>query len=315
MKLLTLILSLLLVFSSCERVHDTIDPQISYSVPEKYLRSLSTPFEPLTNEELSSVWGQEFVIAQAFASQLDLYRAITTYKRAQFLIPQSNQVRIREIQYKIILCYFLGKRFSEVTSEFERSSLYSVSKDFPAYHDLLVVLYDSYLETNELEKASYIEELIKYNYPDTNQSLEVSRSLTIGDTPSLKKIHSGSKYKGDIQLLLSEYEKNKKSPGKAQILNAILPGAGYLYVGQKQSAVTSLLLNGLFIWAATHFFYHNHLAAGIITTSFEAGWYFGGIYGAGESAKLFNERLFESYAHNHMVKNSLFTPLMLRYGF
>jgi len=57
------------------------------------------------------------------------------------------------------------------------------------------------------------------------------------------------------------------------------------------------------------------LAAGIITTSFEAGWYFGGIYGAGESAKLYNERLYEKAVYPAMNRHSLFPVLMLKFGF
>ena len=95
----------------------------------------------------------------------------------------------------------------------------------------------------------------------------------------------------------------------------ILPGAGYLYVGQKQSAVTAFLLNGLFIAAAVHFFCKWEIAAGVITTSFEAGWYFGGIYGAGESAKLYNERVYEDLAYPALNRNGLFPVLMLQYGF
>ena len=68
------------------------------------------------------------------------------------------------------------------------------------------------------------------------------------------------------------YEKEKKSISKAQLLNTFIPGAGYLYVNQKQSAVTAFFLNALFIAATYHFFHKGHTAAGIITLSFESGW-------------------------------------------
>ena len=73
--------------------------------------------------------------------------------------------------------------------------------------------------------------------------------------------------------------------------------------------------NGLFIAAAVHCFQHNHLAAGIIFTSFEAGWYFGGIYGAGEEAKTYNERLYEKKITPLMNQKGLFPVFMLQYGF
>ena len=107
----------------------------------------------------------------------------------------------------------------------------------------------------------------------------------------------------------------KSRSQKPKTLNAFLPGAGYLYVGQKQSAMTAFLLNGLFIAAAVHFFNHKQYAAGAITLSFETGWYFGGIYGAGESAKLYNERVYERHAYSVLNQEKLFPLLMLRYGF
>ena len=42
------------------------------------------------------------------------------------------------------------------------------------------------------------------------------------------------------------YTENWKSPTKARWLNGILPGAGYSYIGQKQTALTSFLINALF---------------------------------------------------------------------
>lgn len=115
--------------------------------------------------------------------------------------------------------------------------------------------------------------------------------------------------------LLTSYDAKKKSPCKAQFANGILPGAGYLYVGQKQAALTSFLLNGLFIYAAVYFYTNGNVAAGVITTSFEMGWYFGGIYGAGEAAKYYNERLYERQAYPALSYNKLFPVLMLKYGF
>ena len=88
-----------------------------------------------------------------------------------------------------------------------------------------------------------------------------------------------------------------------------------MYIGQKKSALTAFLLNSLFIAAAYEFFHHGHVAAGIITTSFEAGWYFGGIYGAGEEAKYYNERVYEQDATAILNDTKLFPVLMIQYGF
>ncbi|MCP5506459.1 MAG: tetratricopeptide repeat protein [Chlamydiales bacterium] len=315
MKRIIFLLLVLFAAVGCYRVPDKIEPQVNYSVQDKYLKSLPPSFPPLSPSEKSEPWGQEYVIAQKFAEHLDLYRAITTFKRSEFLLPPGKQTRLEEIQYQILLSYYLGKRYDEVTQEFIHSSLYTATKTFPAYHDLLVIMYESYLETGDTDKAEYVLRVIDHHFPETAKKLRLSTVMIEGNLEEIRVAERCDPSKTYLRDLLREYDAKKKSVSKAQTLNALLPGAGYLYVGQKQSALTSFLLNGLFIWAAVHFYTHGHLAAGIITTSFEAGWYFGGIYGAGESAKLYNERLYERVAHPAMNRNGLFPVLMLKFGF
>ena len=89
---------------------------------------------------------------------------------------------------------------------------------------------------------------------------------------------------------------------KRRLFNALIPGGGYLYVrpnaigNHSFSPQRPISLQPLSISSPKDI-----LAAGIIATSFEAGWYFGGIYGAGEAAKLYNERLYESYVIRHLT--------------
>ena len=305
----------LFFLAGCYRVPDKIEPQVNFSVQDKYLKSLPPAFPPLTPQERIEPWGQEYLIAQKFAEHLDLYRAITTFKRSEFLLPAGYPMRLEEIQYQILLSYYLGKRYEEVTREFTHSALYTATKTFPAYHDLLIIMYESYLEVGDDEKAEYILRVIQHHYPDTAKKLELSTIMLEGDLDKIQVAERSDPSKTYLTDLLDNYDAKKKSVGKAQTLNAIFPGVGYLYVGQKQSALTSFLLNGLFIWAAVHFYTQGHIAAGIVTTSFEAGWYFGGIYGAGESAKLYNERLYEENAYPALNRNGLFPVLMLKYGF
>lgn len=255
------------------------------------------------------------MIGLAFAEDLDLYRAISTLKRSEILIPKQNTPRLEEIQYLIVVCYYLGKRYDDAIYVFEHSDLKEVTHHFPAYHDLLLVLFECYRENNAPEKAEYIYELIKERYPKTAEKLELSTALLDGNIEDLRTLKKKHPENVDIDEVINNFELNKKSISKAEMMNAILPGAGYLYVGQKQSALTAFLINGLFIGAAVHFFNKGNTAAGIITTSFEAGWYFGGIYGAGEAAKLYNERIYEKKAYETLSKEKLFPVLMLQYGF
>lgn len=308
------LLAFFFLLAACYRVPDQIEPRVSYQIQDRHFEHLTGAFAPLTPEERASDWGKETVIARAFADELDLYRAVSTFKRAQILITD-NRERKLEIEYDIVLCFFLGKRYNEAIESFEKSDLAHVDKTFPAYHDLLLVLYESYRELDDLEKQARILELIDKTFPDAGEELKVSIAIREGDLLALNSFADGFHRPSYLGNLVDGYCMQKKSVATAQFLNALMPGAGYLYIGQRKSALTAFLLNGLFIAAATQFFLHDHLAAGIITTGFEAGWYFGGIYGAGEEAKYYNERLYERSASVVLNEYKLFPVLMLQHSF
>lgn len=311
-KTLTVFLIGLLGFSSCQRVSDKIEPSVSCYVQDKYLLSLPSPFPPLSEEEKAKDWGREMQVGFGFARQLDLYQAITSFKRAEFLIPPEEKARSLEIQYEILLCYYMGKKWKDVINTFDHSELRHVEQDFPALHDLLFILYETYQQEKMETQAERTFRLIQQYYPEEAQKLILSTALSQGDIHAIKEMTPQRPYLDDF---LSQYESQKKSVGKAQGLNALVPGAGYLYLGQNQSAATAFLLNGLFIAASVYFFEQGNIAAGVIFTGFEAGWYFGGIYGAGLEAKAYNERLYESMAAPMMTRERLCPALMLNYAF
>jgi tetratricopeptide (TPR) repeat protein len=313
MKYFSYLLFLIILSTGCYRVPDEINPRIDCEVQEKHFASLHSAFPPLSDVERTTDWGRELIIADAFAEEFDLYRAISTYKRAIILVDDPN--RKLEAEYDILLCYFLAKKYCEAVGEFERTGLMNVDRTFPAYHDLLLVLYECYRELGQPDKQQRIMELIQKDYPETSQNLQVSSAIREGDLDRVQTFADGFQGPSYLSNLLDCYYAKKKSVATAQTLNAFLPGAGYLYIGQRASAFTAFLLNGLFIFAAYEFFHHGHTAAGIITTLFEAGWYFGGIYGAGEEAKYYNERIWEKNASCVLNERKLFPVLMLNYGF
>lgn len=306
---------LLIVFSGCYRVSDEINPKVRDQSQDTHLSSLQSAFEPLSLEERHSEWGKEYVIAKGFAEKEDLYRAISTLKRAEILLPSLESNRRQEIEYSIFLCYFLGKKYQEATEVFETSLLSHVDPSFTAYQDLLLMLYECYREKRDPEKQAKVLELLQKTSPDTAEKLCLSQALRTGDFPQVKTFSEGFSGPSYLSNFVDRYELHKKSISQAQLLNAVFPGSGYYYIGQKKAAYTSFLLNTLFITAACKFFINGHFAAGLITTGFEAGWYFGGIYGAGEEAKYYNERLYEQSAENVLNDYHLFPSLMMRYTF
>lgn len=309
MTILKTILPLFLL-TSCFRVGEELEPQINASVQDRYLKSLPSPFEH--PHEGRQDWEKEEQIGMGFAKELDLYQAITAFKRASFLLPPTDYTRKMQLDYDMLLAYYLGGRYGETLYTFESTSLKKATPQFTPYHDLLVMLYDTHIHFDQPEQADAITDYLSTYDPATAQKLTLSKILRKGDIPALEQ--AASSYP-DIQTMLSFYKLQKKSTFTAQTLNAFLPGAGYFYVGQTQSAITAFLLNGLFIWSSVYFFQHGNAAAGAIFTSLEAGWYFGGIYGAGQEAKLYNERLYESVATPVMNEGRYFPILMLKYGF
>ena len=304
-----------LVLCGCQANSQLLEPIITYTPDQHLITSLPPAFPPLSQEESNQDWGKEVIIARIFARDFDLYRAITSYKRALILIPLEYSERHLEIEYGIILSYFLGKKYQEVIDTFESSSAKDIPSTFAAFDDLLVILYHSYLRIGQAAKACQILTLIEMRNPFKADHLALSEAISQAEFPEIERIVSKNRSYEDISTFMCQYHQEALSVKKAQTLNAILPGAGYYYVGQKKAGTTSFLINALFIAAAYQFFHRGDIAASIITASFEMGWYFGGINGAGLAAKEYNERLYESKAKAAMVRHSLFPVLMLETTF
>ncbi len=304
----------LLFASSCTKVSDQIEPKIDYALQDRYLLQLPSPFSSLSLLEEEEAWAKEYRIAICFAKDLDLYQAITAFKRASYLIPPKERSRKMELDYEVLLCYYIGKKYQEAIYTFENSPLAFADPSFPAHQDLLVILFDSYLHTNDRTKADKVLEYLQNYYPSIAEKLQLSLDLQEANIPAIEQFSTKPEY-DYLKNLLNGYSASKKSVSKAQMLNTLMPGAGYFYLGQRQSALTAFLLNGLFIGASYYFFANGNIPAGVIFTGFEAGWYFGGIYGAGEEAKFYNERVYERYVTPLMNQKKLFPALTLQYAF
>lgn len=305
----------LLLLSSCQTNSCRLEPNICYIPPKQFIENKTSAFPPLDPEERRQEWAKELVIANAFAGEADFYRAITGYKRALFLTSKKYPARRLQMHYGIIQSYYLSGRYQDAIETFEACPLVDCPPDFPPLDDLLIILYDAYKRTENEAKASRIYSFIEARTPARAQQLRLSESIRNGDLNSAVANIGSEQERQDVWNFVNTYQKQGKSIKKAQFLNAVLPGAGYLYVGQKVSAITSLWLNSLFIAAAYYCFNHHNIAAGLIFSSFEFGWYFGGINGAGLAAKEYNEHLYNTHGKELMLKDSLFPVLMLRYTF
>lgn len=302
------LIGLALVFTSCQLTKCELEPHISFA-PSPYLAKNPSAFPPISDEEWKQEWARELVIGDAFAKEGDFYRAITCYKRGLVLLPESSERRL-QLQYDIILCYYLGNKFDEALEAFETSQLTSVSPAFPGFNQLLLMIYDCYLRQDREDRAKAILETIQRFSPETHADLNLYQHVIKGQLCELQMEVEQHPDFETIQPELDNYYFQVKSPSKARQLNALLPGAGYYYVGQTSTAITAFLINALFILASYECFHHGYPAAGIITASLESGWYFGGINGAGIAAQEYNNRLYDDMG-SRILQNHRFFPLLM----
>lgn len=302
-----LCLIFLLMLSGCVVNTGPFEPEIIYYPSAWVVDNLPSPFPPLTKEEMSTEWGKELFLGVQFAREFDLYRAITCYKRAAFLAPCH---KVFEIQYHLLEAYYLGRKYEDALETYENGCLGQIEMDSPGINELLLMIYDSYRKTNQCAKAARILGLIESTNPETCASLEEYEAVETADFEALATIQDE-----DLDCFLETYCVLSKSVKKAQVLNAVLPGAGYYYVGQKKTAVTAFIVNALFTYAAYQFFDRGYVAAGLITTSLEMGWYLGGINGAGLAAQELNESTYSCHGKEFLIKKRLFPILMFQYAF
>lgn len=306
-KLCPLLCAFSLLVGGCTPKSYDLEPRISFTPDARQIARMESGFPPLELEERKEAWSKELVIGNALARELDLFRAITAFKRAKILLPIDRPERRLQLEYAIVLCYYLGNKWQDVVCYFEDSELVDAPLDFPALDELLLILYDSYSHLSQLDRAEAYWNLLHQRDAQKADQAKLSQAFLHADLCAIQNSESAS--------FVSEYCHCAKSVSKAQTLNALLPGAGYWYVGQTKSAFTSFALNTITTAAVYHFFKHKNYGAGLLFTSLEFGWYFGGINGAGLQAKEYNERLYERIACPYMVKERLFPILMFEKAF
>lgn len=301
-----------LILGSCQPVCRQMEPSIPSPLPDYEISVMPSAFPPLTEEEREQDWAKELLIGDAFAKECDFYRAITAYKRALILHPPGRRM---QIDYDLILAYYLGGKYQEALNIFEASPICQATPDFPAFNQLLLIIYDSYFQTGQEEKADCVLEAIRKYSPDSAADLTLYQAVKEADVEKVRCLISQHREADEMEKDFAYYNQFEKSPSKARALNAVLPGAGYWYVGQRRSAATSFIINALFTAAAYQFFARGYPAAGAITTSLELGWYLGGINGAGIEAEEFNTRLFEGVGKKILSDHACFPVLMFETSF
>lgn len=306
-----LLVMFVIACTGCQTKNCEIEPAIFYTPVQSQIEALPSAFPPLTKEEARKEWGRELYLGARFACELDYYRAITAFKRALFLLSKNERERRYQVEFSIVQCYYLGGKYTDALYAYESSSLRETTCLFPAYRDLLIILIDCYKRSPNPERAEPYEQLLEAFDLNAATNMKLYESVRSGNLARLSQDFNDP----ELTDFLYEYQANTKSVRTAETLNAILPGAGYLYVGQPKTALTAFMINALFIATSYYFFDHGNIPAGIITASIESGWYFGGINGAGLAAKEYNEAIYNESGKNFLCKRKLFPILMFEKTF
>lgn len=299
----------------CQPICQKIEPVLSCPIPSYRINNLPSAFPSLSPEESQQEWAKELLMGDVFAKECDFYRAITCFKRALILLPSNEIERRLQLDYDLILCYYLGGKYQEAINIFEESELSQATASFPAFNNLLLIIYDCYLQTKQEDKAGCALEVIRKFSPETSHDLLLYQNLKSGEIEVSRCLMSQHRDAEDMKMNFAFYDQFAKSPRTARTLNALLPGAGYYYVGQHRSALTSFIINALFTAAAYQFYHRGYYAAGTITASLEMGWYLGGINGAGIEAQEFNTRLYEGVSRKILTEHDCFPVLMFETSF
>lgn len=95
----------------------------------------------------------------------------------------------------------------------------------------------------------------------------------------------------------------QKSPLLAGTL-AVIPGAGYAYTGRWETALSSLLINGMLIMASAELYRNDLLWTAGILSSVTLGFYIGNIYGSAAAAAKDNFETRRRYLEGFIELNS-----------
>jgi tetratricopeptide (TPR) repeat protein len=249
----------------------------------------------MAQEKADLLWN----FAGEFYQQQDFYRALGEYQRFIFLFP--SDPRASEAELQIGRCYRQGGKHEKAFDHF--ISLFNRRKAEPVGREALMEAVEIRAEQKRYQEAIYWTKRLVADYPEDPEidtiylrlawlqidSGQYEHALdTLDRIPPESKLYAKAKSLG--QALQQRPAITEKSPKLAGGLSAVLPGAGHLYAGRPGKAVTSFLLNALFIAGAVAAFEHNSPVLGGILIFFELGWYVGGIRSAAQTAREYNEK-------------------------
>jgi tetratricopeptide (TPR) repeat protein len=229
----------------------------------------------------------------------EYYRAVTEYYRFIKYYPEDN--RVVDAYVKIAECYFYGKQYEDAIKWSEK--ILTMNKESKHVTPVWFIMGDSYFKIGNYKSAiKTYSSVLKTETSDPGcfdlARMRIGKSLLYEEkwdeaSEEFLKVNPDSIYFPRAKMLaeraLLGNHLKRKNPAIGGLLS-LIPGLGYFYTENRQTALASLIVNGLFIWGSYSSFENDNEGAGYVLGFFGVGFYLGNIYGSIGSAHKYNER-------------------------
>ncbi|MBL4678336.1 MAG: membrane protein insertion efficiency factor YidD [Mucilaginibacter sp.] len=228
-------------------------------------------------------------------------QAILEIKRAEFAVPFNVEIFINEL-----VCLKALNEYEKAIYAYETQCPQTYKRDPEVLYQLATIYY-------KLGNADKANQIATDGVPASHDDHQKAKFYALqGLTYASKYDWNAAKisfmklrelpYRADvtesnIRLTEKAMAFKYKSPAKASLLS-IFPGLGYAYTGHPQTAVSSLLLNGVFAYATVSSIQKKNYGVAALTGLFSLSFYVANIYGSGQSAKRHNEEMKKSIVNN-----------------
>lgn len=194
------------------------------------------------------------------------------------------------LQFKIAESYSKMRQFDQAYIEFEKiekkSTLYRQS-EFEKLRTLFksenYLLLQSEVKKSKQKSEIQLSEILRL----------MNSSLLLNDSWLPEKSTFLSVFDEDDKNSLSEFYNCKKNPSykspiKAAIMSAIIPGLGKIYANEIGDGITSFVFTGLFTYLAINKFENNQNVSASIYSALALFFYSGNIYGSATAVQNYN---------------------------
>ncbi len=244
--------------------------------------------------------GRLFHFAETLQTDGNYDRAVIEYRRLLSYFPDS-QYRKQALS-SVFRCYYKAEDY--LTAIHWGQALLEKDMDSVDEGEIRFLIGTSYFRLGNYPRArNYFAEVVDINNDDYGDKSLLLLGLSYakeGDWDSAEDSFAGI---GPVSKFSDKAEQSKRLSREGEKLGlrnhttagilAIVPGLGYSYDGYKQTALSSFIVNGLFIWATVEAFRRDNQSIGTMLGILSFGWYTGNIYGSVVSAERRNIKLKE----------------------